>query len=213
VRIYSSFKSSYKVKKRHLVLTCVNSAAWIGYATVFATNIDLQWRLPLAIQNVTPLILLLGVYWIPESPRYLCLKDRNDEALAVLKKIHHDPADPSEATAVAEHFQIMQQVQLDRQIPSGYIDMFRNPSWRKRCILTIFLLFATQSAGVLGVGNYSIIIYQSLGMKGSKALLMYACYNLVGTIPNAFSALLMDRIGRRTMFRKFSNILSAVKED
>lgn len=121
-------------------------------------------------------MLLIGLYWIPESPRYLPLKDRDDEALKILKRIHFEAGDEAHVVAHAEHFQIMQPLKLDRNIKTADLDMFRNPHWRKRCVFVIVLMFASQFAGVLGIGNSSIIIYQSLGMSGLMPLLMYAVH-------------------------------------
>jgi hypothetical protein len=76
---------------------------------------------------------------LSESPRYLCLKNRPSEAWEVLRKIHHDPDDEADSAAHAEFVQITRQVDFDKEQKAGYIEMFRNPSWRKRSLLTIFI--------------------------------------------------------------------------
>jgi hypothetical protein len=67
--------------------------------------------------------------------------------------------------------------------------------------MVLFLMFATQSAGILGITNFVILITESLGLTGSMPLLMYAVYTIVATIPNFISSAVMDRIGRRTLLR------------
>jgi hypothetical protein len=44
-------------------------AGWVGYAC-YTLEGDIQWRLPLGIQCISPGILLLGVAFLPESPRW-----------------------------------------------------------------------------------------------------------------------------------------------
>lgn len=77
-------------------LTAVYNCLWnlgalivavIGWGTA---NIDGEWswRSITLIQAVPSIIQLCGVWWIPESPRYLVSKDRSDEAHAVLVKHH-----------------------------------------------------------------------------------------------------------------------------
>lgn len=44
--------------------------------------------MPLGLQLLPPAVILCGVWFIPESPRWLCLKDRHDEAADVLAKYH-----------------------------------------------------------------------------------------------------------------------------
>jgi hypothetical protein len=61
-------------------------AAW----TVFGTlkyNSDAAWRIPVGMQAAMPLIQFLGIWLLPESPRWLCAKDRGDEAFQVLVKV------------------------------------------------------------------------------------------------------------------------------
>ncbi|EXJ84067.1 hypothetical protein A1O3_04734 [Capronia epimyces CBS 606.96] len=175
-------------------------SAWVGYACYFAKSLTVQWRLPLALAVVGPIFVMAGVWWLPESPRYLSWKNRNDEAWEIIRKIHHDPEDAHDSAARAEYIQIVKQVEFDKTISSGYIDMFRRPSWRKRSLLTIFLIFAMQSAGILGITNYVVLICQSLDLTGSMPLLMYALYVVVAVSGNCFNQFAIDRLGRRKMF-------------
>jgi hypothetical protein len=177
-------------------------AAWVGFGAYYSPDQTLQWRLPLALSCVGPLAILGGVRWLPESPRYLAWVNRNDEAYQILLKVHHDPTDDTEASARAEFVQIIKQVAYDRQQESGYLAMFKKPTWRHRSLMVLFLMFATQSAGILGITNFVILICQSLGLSGSMPLLMYAVYTIVATIPNFIGSYYMDRIGRRKLLRK-----------
>ncbi|TVY33848.1 MFS glucose transporter, partial [Lachnellula occidentalis] len=173
------------------------TSAWVGYAAYFAKNVSVQWRLPLAISCLAPLVLLCGIYWMPESPRFLALVNRNEEAWAIIKKIHHDPTDVDDVAAHAEYTQICKQVELDKETEGGYIAMFSKPSWRKRSLLAVFIMFATQSTGCLGITTFQVIIYSSLGLKGPMPLLMYGVYVTVAAFFNFCGAASVDKIGRR----------------
>lgn len=54
---------------------------------------DASWRLPLAFQILPAMILGLGMIFFPDSPRWLLMKDREDEALATLSRLRRQPAD------------------------------------------------------------------------------------------------------------------------
>lgn len=75
-----------------------------------------------------------------ETPRYLIMVDKHDEAWQVLQRLHHDDTDPTDAAAHAEMIQITRQVSFDKQQKAGYVEMFRKPSWRKRSVLVMFLM-------------------------------------------------------------------------
>ncbi|KAL6246482.1 hypothetical protein RBB50_006719 [Rhinocladiella similis] len=176
------------------------TCAWISVGCYFATNSTVQWRMPLALACIGPLALLIGLPFIPESPRYLTLVGKTDEAWEVLKKIHRDPSDADDSSARAEFTQIVRQVEFDKSMKSGYIEMFRKPSWRKRSLLALFIQFAAQSTGILGISNYLVLIFGSLGMTGVMPLVIYALYTSVGTFFVFVAIYTVDRVGRRTMF-------------
>lgn len=181
--------------------TGTNLVSWISFGTYYASNKQLQWRLPLALACVTPLFMCIGVFFIPESPRWLVWKDRSEEAWVILQRLHHDPNDPEDTASRAEYVQILKQVEHDRQFSVSYIQMFTNPAYRKRSLLVIFVMFAAQSTGVLGIGNYKVLIYTSLGLTKSIPLLLNAAYTLAGTLGIICSSFIMDKTGRKTLLR------------
>ena len=77
-----------------------------------------------------------------ESPRYLCWTGRHELALEVIQRLHRDPTDPGDSAAQAEFMQIQAQVEKDKEQKSGYIQMFTKPSWRKRSLLVLFIMYA-----------------------------------------------------------------------
>jgi hypothetical protein len=83
---------------------------------------------------------------------------RYEEAHQVLQRIHRDPKDPSSSIAEAEYTQIKAQVEFDKTEDVSYVKILRNPSWRKRVFLCMFLGFALQATGVNGISNYFISI-------------------------------------------------------
>lgn len=62
-----------------------------------------------------------------------------EKAWTVLQRIHHDPTDGQDLAAHAEFIQIEKQVAYDKEVKSGYIEMFTNPTWRKRYVISVFL--------------------------------------------------------------------------
>jgi MFS family permease len=68
-------------------LGAIGSAA-ATYATISIAN-SWSWRVPCLLQVSYPLFQILGLmFFVPESPRWLVSKGRNDEALAILEHYH-----------------------------------------------------------------------------------------------------------------------------
>ena len=107
-------------------------ASWTGFGFSFWISSGNAWRPPLAIQALWSLSGLVALYWIPESPRWLMLNDREDEAQAILHRLHSDASDPEHSFARAEVYQIQKQIRIDRTLGSTWMQLFRKRSYRKR---------------------------------------------------------------------------------
>lgn len=121
-------------------------AGWTGYGCYFLTNPVTQWRLCLALQVVPPACLLIGSPWLPESPRYLVANDHQEKGFAILKRLHHEPADEDDTIAREELYQIRQQLDLEKREGwrqgwwKGWILLFSRKSYRKRLLFGFLLL-------------------------------------------------------------------------
>lgn len=157
-------------------------ANWIGYGGIFAVG-NLQWRIPLAMQYPLCLVLLFGSLFIPYSPRWLVSKNRDQEARAVLEKIH---ADSGPDFVEREMIQIQEQIELEKTYTSGsyvkgFLQLF-NRKHIKRVGLSCFTSTITQFAGVSVIQNFQSIFYASVGFTGNKAELISGVYGFMGLI-------------------------------
>lgn len=174
-----------------------NISAWVGFGCSFSSNLTFGWRGPLAFTCIPPLVLLIGCYWVPESPRWLIAQGRIPEAWTILSRLHNDPNDPDEVAAHEEFYQMRKQIELESRNATGYKAILRTPAYRKRVFLSCFVQYAANATGALVINYYSVIIYTNLGLTGHLPLLMYCIYTLIGALGNLFSLLTIDKTGRR----------------
>lgn len=137
-----------------LLLIGYTIAAWVGVGFYFWDDPQgRQWRPPLAIQCLWPTLLLLGLYWIPESPRWLLTQGRADEAKTILDNLHTDPSDPENTYARAEFYQIQKQVVIEKTLKSSWVHIFKKSTYRKRAFLAMATTFIIQCSGILVVNS------------------------------------------------------------
>ncbi|OQU95925.1 hypothetical protein CLAIMM_02080 [Cladophialophora immunda] len=184
--------------------------SWGSLGCYHAKNLTLSWRLPLALACVGPIGLLVGVCFVPESPRYLIWRGKTEQAWDVLKRLHHDPSSPSEADAKAEYTQILRQVEMDKDENPSYWKMLRKPSWRRRSLSAFLLLFAQQGSGIYGITNFFPLLVGSLGLTGDVPLILYASYTMVATASIFVTMWFMDRYGRRILLLAGFGIVACI---
>ncbi len=133
----------------------------MGFGFFFWNGGANTWRPPMALTMVWPLILLVGLPFLPESPRWLCMQGRDAEAEQILIKLHSDPRDPENVVAAAEFYQIQKQMQIDRTLGSSWLHIIRKPSYRKRALLAIGTCGIVQCSGVLVINSKSSVAVHS----------------------------------------------------
>jgi MFS family permease len=69
---------------------------------------DASWRVPFSLQILPGLLLGIGMFFFPESPRWLVKQDRNDEAIVTLSKLRRQP--PDDPVLLAEYVEIRAEV-------------------------------------------------------------------------------------------------------
>lgn len=177
-------------------------AGWLGFACYHipasSSFASFAWRFPLAFQITFPLIVLAGSSLIPFSPRWLLQQGRRDEAFAIVKRLHKTPDDVQDARARQEFFLIEKQYEHDKSINMRTFEIFRTGPNRRRAFVAFLLMWGDQFLGVFVMANYGVLIYESLGLGGSIPLLLNACWTSFTLIGNTWTAMYVDRVGRRT---------------
>ncbi|KAA8646323.1 sugar porter family MFS transporter [Aspergillus tanneri] len=173
-------------------------STWVGFGSLHAPETsEFQWRFPLAFQTVPALLLVVGMFFMPESPRYLVEKERYEKAMRILKKLHFDGS--NEEWIQREYNEIKATINAEKAVMTpGWLAMFKVPQWRTRLFHGVAVQVFTQMTGVNVIGYYQTIIYNALGITGSRNILVAGIYNCVGPLTNlAFIIFLLDRVGRR----------------
>ncbi|KAI0131935.1 general substrate transporter [Xylariales sp. AK1849] len=177
-------------------------ASYIGMGFYFSGNPAAQWRAPMGIPMIIPIIMLCCWTITPESPRFLLLKGRADEAWVVLSHIYRIDGDEDESNARAEFFQMKEQAHHDRSLDASWAGLFNSKANLKRLYIGCVFTFLAQSTGVLVINNYGTTFYQAMGYGPADRQLLQGNRDIIALIGNVVGSMVVDRVGRRaiTMF-------------
>ncbi|KAL5768417.1 hypothetical protein ACOSP7_014969 [Xanthoceras sorbifolium] len=162
-----------------------------GLAAAYVIGAYVSWR-TLALIGIVPCILLfVGLFFIPESPRWLAMVGRQREFEAALSKLRGPGANIS-----SEQAEIEDSLAIMRQLPKITIpDLLGGRNLRLISTGVILMAFQ-QLVGINGINYYAAEIFVSAGVAPSTGSILYSCSQVVVTI---FGATLMDRAGRRPL--------------
>ena len=124
------------------------------------------------------------------------MKDRGEEAKAILLRLHDDSTDPHHTFARGEYIQIQKQLALERMLDDSWMHIFRKPSLRKRLWLTVGTTGFIQCSGVLVINNYGPTLYKNLGFSETKQLLYPAAWLTLALGLNCMASLIVDHFSR-----------------
>lgn len=105
------------------------------------------------------------MFLIPESPRWLVSKHRDEQALAGLKRINKDQPDP-EAVIEVEFKSFLQARQEEEELSGegGWGNMFATPVERRKLFLVFSILVGQQIGGVQFIFSYTTTFFRDVGI-------------------------------------------------
>ncbi|KAH8898093.1 sugar transporter [Thozetella sp. PMI_491] len=184
-------------------------AYWLDYGTSFYDT-DFQWRFPLAFQGFFAVNMAIFVIWLPDSPRWLVLRDRVEEAKTVLSALHNLPEDHAEVQLNLLEIQTAQEL-ASRGGPFKYKELFSGgklQNWR-RTIITAGIMVMQQWTGANFINYYAPVVYQTtMGMPRHTSLILGGCTAVTYLIGSFISLYTTDGLGRRVVLMGTSAGLS-----
>ncbi|KAI9731693.1 MAG: hypothetical protein M1834_004482 [Cirrosporium novae-zelandiae] len=176
-------------------------AAWTTFGTVKYST-DASWRVPVGVQAAMPVVQVALVWFLPESPRWLCSKDKPEKAFQVLVKYHAN-GDENSKFVQQEFQEIQHTIKMEKMNSNqGWLVFLKTPGNRKRLMLIALTSFFSQCSGNGLVSYYIHDILESVGVESSyNQTLINGCLQIWSfLVAILFSAFLVDKLGRKKLF-------------
>ncbi|RVX65996.1 hypothetical protein B0A52_09922 [Exophiala mesophila] len=166
-------------------------AALITYGTNKIQG-EASFRIPLGLFMVIPVIVFFSVFFMPESPRWYLVRDRQEEALAALRKYREGRF--TEEEIMEEYATQVAMINMTTQDRGTFREMLQGTNLR-RTLIVVGTNFCIQITGQAFASKYGAIFLKEIGALDPFAM---SCINTaIFIVLTVASMLLIDRVGRR----------------
>lgn len=149
------------------------------------------WRWMFWVENIPALLFFICAFFIPESPRWLISKGKNEQAKGIMSRLMSKEQVEIEFNQTAESI-----VAANSQ---GGLKQVLQPSMRMVLIIGVVLAVFQQWCGINVIFNYAQEIFSAAGYGVSDILMNIVVTGVTNVIFTIVAMFLVDRIGRRPL--------------
>lgn len=155
---------------------------------VFGSEI---WRGMLGFESAPAILFLIVIFFIPESPRWLIVRNRMVDAESIVSRIYYDKQEVA--------FQVNETKQmLQGQGKSDWKMLFK-PGIRKAVIIGCAIAMLGQFMGVNAVLYYGPSIFEQSGLSSGDSLFYQSLIGLVNMLTTIMALIIIDKVGRKKL--------------
>jgi len=176
----------------------IEIAYWFDYGMSFTSG-SIAWRLPIACQMIFAFLVIIMVFGLPESPRYLYKHGRHEEALQILCDVYDGNAD--DPKIAKENREVLEALKVEEEHGEyKWKNLLKKDKVQtgRRVLLAYGAQFMNQMGGINLVVYYiTSVLQQNVGLDRNLSLLLGGVINLMFPIGSLFPTFTLDKTGRR----------------
>ena len=164
-------------------------------ADLLMRNAAVGWRWMFGATAAPAAVFLLGMFSVPESPRWLALRDREDEARRTLERL----GGPENAATVLAEIESTVRASEHRNQLSIEIGLLLGPTLRRVLLLGVGLAVLQQWCGINVIFNYAQNIFSAAGYSLSDIMFNIVVTGITMLLFTFLAIATVDRNGRRIL--------------
>ena len=162
---------------------------FVAFLSDTAFSYSGNWHWMLGVIAIPGALFFVGIFALPESPRWLMMRGRNEQATRVLTMLRGNPE-----TVKREEDEIAEQLRIPQ---SGWHMFLQNKNFRRSVGLGVVLQIVQQFTGMNVVMYYAPRIFQDMGYPTKAQLWFTAAVGLTNVLATLIAIGLVDRWGRK----------------
>jgi sugar porter (SP) family MFS transporter len=172
-------------------MLAITSGIMVAYLVDYAFSSSGGWRYMFGLAAIPSIALIIGMWRLPDSPRWLISKSKVEQARQILQRARTVSDVSPEITDI--------QKSMEKQGAGGLKGLFQ-PSLRMPMIVGLGLAVFQQITGINTVIYYAPTIFKFAGITAAgPAILAGAGLTMVMWLFHVLAIFLMDRVGRRPL--------------
>jgi sugar porter (SP) family MFS transporter len=145
---------------------------------------------------IPAILLFFGMFFLPESPRWLARKGRWEDCMAVLTLVH-GKGDSNHPFVKSEYAEIREYCEMEAANKDvTYWELF-SPRYINRTHIGVFTQIWSQLTGMNCMMYYITYVFTMAGLKGNNLLISSSIQYVINVFMTVPALLFMDRWGRR----------------
>ncbi|EME79582.1 uncharacterized protein MYCFIDRAFT_37642 [Pseudocercospora fijiensis CIRAD86] len=175
-------------------------AGWVIVGCEYMSS-TYAFRVPIWCQLISSVFVAVGVWFIPESPRWLMANDRYEEAMNILAR-YHGEGSTSHPVVEMQLKEMAHQISTDASDKKwwDYRELFNTHSARRRLICVIGMAMFGQLSGNSATGYYLPVMAKNAGIDDAHTqLILNAIYPIICFFAATAGARCCDVVGRRPL--------------
>lgn len=149
------------------------------------------WRGMLGFCSLPAILFFCIIFFIPESPRWLILKGRDDRAVRIFRKIYLSEAEVN--TQLQDTKSVVQS-----ETKSDWKFLLQ-PGIFKAVLIGAAIAILGQFMGVNAVLYYGPTIFEEAGLSGGDALFSQVLVGIVNVVTTIIAVFIIDKVGRKKL--------------
>ncbi len=156
-------------------------------------NDDNVWRWMLGVELFPAVLYFLALFFVPRSPRWLCLKNKFEEAKKILNDLHGKEKGESEIEAIEKN------LHTEKNTEKVAIKDLLKRSLRYILVVGLIVGILQQITGINAVYFYATSIFKQTGIGTDASFSSGVLLSTVTVIFTFVAMYLIDRTGRRPL--------------